>query len=82
LSNSRRLPGQAQRPDDRHHHFDLLSRHVDQPDNVRLATRTGSSLNLSWNLKRICAGRHKVTILARDRAGNASRRSVTVRVVR
>ena len=51
-------------------------------DNVRLATRTGGSLNLRWNLKRVRRGKHKVTILARDKAGNTTKRSVTVRVVR
>ena len=51
-------------------------------DKVRLATRTGSSLKLSWNLKRVKPGKHKVMILARDRAGNTSRRTVTVRVTR
>ena len=51
-------------------------------DNVRLATRSGGALNLSWNLKRVRPGRHKVMILARDKAGNTTKRSVTVRVVR
>jgi hypothetical protein len=49
---------------------------------VRLATRKGGALNLRWNLRRVRPGRHKVMILARDKAGNTTRRSVTVRVVR
>jgi hypothetical protein len=51
-------------------------------DNVRLASRRGGTLNLRWNLKRVRPGRHKVTILARDAAGNTTKRSVTVRVRR
>src|SRR3954469_24365118 len=51
-------------------------------DNVRLATRGGGALNLSWNLKRVRPGKHKVMILARDKAGNTTKRTVTVRVVR
>jgi hypothetical protein len=51
-------------------------------DKVRLATRKGGTLSLRWNLKRIRPGRRKVTVLARDAAGNTSRRSVVVRVTR
>jgi hypothetical protein len=51
-------------------------------DKVRLATRRGAKLNVRWNLKRIRPGRHKVMIVARDAAGNTTRRSVVVRVKR
>lgn len=51
-------------------------------DNVRLATRNGGALNVRWNLKRVKRGKHKVMILARDKAGNTTRRTVIVRVTR
>ena len=51
-------------------------------DNVRLAAQTGSALKVRWNLKRVKRGKHKVMILARDKAGNTTRRTVTVRVAR
>ena len=51
-------------------------------DKVRLATRTRSSLSLRWNLKRVRPGKHKLMFVARDAAGNTSRRTVTVRVTR
>jgi hypothetical protein len=51
-------------------------------DKVRLATRRGGKLKLRWNLKRVRRGRHKVMIVARDAAGNTSRRTVKVRVTR
>lgn len=51
-------------------------------DNVRLATRRGGNLRLSWKLKRIRPGKHRVTVVARDASGNVGRRTVTVRVRR
>ena len=51
-------------------------------DNVRLATRRGGNLRLTWNLKRVRPGRHKVMVIARDAAGNTAKRTVTVRVRR
>ena len=51
-------------------------------DNVRLAAQPGGNLNVRWNLKRVKPGRHKVMILARDKAGNTARRTVTVLVRR
>jgi hypothetical protein len=51
-------------------------------DNVRLATRRGGNLSLTWKLKRVRPGKHKVMVLARDAAGNTAKRTVTVRVRR
>jgi hypothetical protein len=51
-------------------------------DTVRLATRRGGTLNLKWQLRHVRPGRHKVTIMARDAAGNTGKRSVTVTVRR
>ena len=49
-------------------------------DNVRLATRRGGNLGLTWKLARVRPGKHKVTVMARDAAGNVGKRTVTVRV--
>ncbi len=51
-------------------------------DKVRLATRPGSKLKVRWDLKRVRPGRHKVLIVARDAAGNTSKRTVRVTVRR
>ena len=51
-------------------------------DNVKLASKRGGTLSVTWNLKRVRAGKHKVMVLARDAAGNTAKRTVTVRVRR
>jgi hypothetical protein len=51
-------------------------------DGKRLAAKRGGVLNVAWQLNRVRAGRHTVTIVARDGAGNVGRRSVAVRVRR
>jgi hypothetical protein len=51
-------------------------------DGRRVASSRGRSINVAWQLKRVKPGRHRVTIVARDAAGNSGERSVAVRVRR
>jgi hypothetical protein len=51
-------------------------------DRVRLRVVRGGKLNVAWQLRRVKPGRHTITVIARDEAGNAAKRSVAVRVRR
>jgi hypothetical protein len=51
-------------------------------DGKRVAWKRGPKLDIAWQLKRVRPGRHTVTIVARDAAGNTGSRSVAVRVRR
>ncbi|MEA2444400.1 MAG: hypothetical protein QOJ12_1692 [Thermoleophilales bacterium] len=51
-------------------------------DGKLVASSRSGSINVAWQLGRVKPGRHTVTIVARDAAGNSGRRSVAVRVQR
>jgi hypothetical protein len=51
-------------------------------DGRRVARASGGELDVTWQLRRVKAGRHTLTIIATDAAGNSGRRSVAVRVKR
>jgi hypothetical protein len=47
-------------------------------DNVVVATGTGSTLSYVWNTSNIAAGKHVVSAVARDAAGNSATWGVAV----
>lgn len=47
-------------------------------DGVLKATATGSSLNYSWNTRKVIAGAHTLQVVAQDAAGNSATSSVQV----
>jgi hypothetical protein len=47
-------------------------------DGVTFAQGTGGTLAYSWNTRKLAAGQHVLTAMARDAAGNSSSTSVTV----
>ncbi|MFC5478537.1 S8 family serine peptidase [Massilia suwonensis] len=49
-------------------------------DGLTVASGQGGSLSYNWNTKKTKAGTHTVTVTARDAAGNASTKSVSVTV--
>ena len=51
-------------------------------DGIRIASRRGATLKKTWKVKRVLPGRHRLTLVAYDAAGNRAKRSLPFRVRR
>jgi hypothetical protein len=52
-------------------------------DGVRIASGSQATLKKTWRVKRrMRVGRHRISVVARDAAGNTAKRSMPIRVRR